>query len=215
MRTSFPSRIQSVRAPTYSFWVLTFHLITDCCSFARATSITIMLVRIRSSNFILDGSTSFRQSKFYSKKLTLADRLRVTRRPCLRTRKFFLTSVTYLTCQILEVEEIFQRTEFPELRGLSGPNCINMSQMMVSIVSKKCQRWRYSFIHIFYKQRTYIQPWHSLVKPFWHAGLNSVEIVKLLLGSLQTELATPDVQTSMFGCVWGERGNLGEVVCVF
>ena len=57
MRTSFPSRIQSVRAPTYSFWVLTFHLITDCCSFARATSITIMLVRIRSSNFIFDGST--------------------------------------------------------------------------------------------------------------------------------------------------------------
>ena len=39
---------------------------TDCCSFALATSITIMLVRIRSSNFIFDGFTWFHQVGFGS-----------------------------------------------------------------------------------------------------------------------------------------------------
>ena len=73
----------------------------DCCSPALATAITIKLVLIRSSSFILEGTTCVEKVKstFQKQELTmcvtpkvticlnlthtLPDRLRVTRRPSL------------------------------------------------------------------------------------------------------------------------------------
>ena len=56
--------ILEVNIPKYKYFKnksvfcnLVIYLMTDCCSFALATAITIKLVRIRSSSFIFDGLT--------------------------------------------------------------------------------------------------------------------------------------------------------------